>query len=295
MMKTDKSFTNKLKQFLLKQGDEMTEPFKLNEQSFFFIEQWEKINPKIIAGFTTKNSGFSLSPYKSNNMGLHVGDNRDHVVKNRKKVAEQIQMPLNRWVCLEQTHGNNVHYVNEKHWGSGATHYENSIKNCDGIYTDKPGTLLALMYADCVPTYFFAPNEKMVGIVHAGWKGTVKKIVQSLLSGWKDIGIDLSSIYACIGPSICGQCYIVDDKVIAEVEKMNLNNHERFFNNTEPGQYQLDLKGLNKALLTEFGINEKRIEVSNYCTSCHESEFFSHRRDHGQTGRMMGFIGIKED
>ncbi|NCU16204.1 peptidoglycan editing factor PgeF [Pallidibacillus pasinlerensis] len=272
----------------------MTEPFLLKDPTFFVIEEWQKLNPRIIAGFTTKNNGFSLSHYKSNNLGLHVGDDSHTVVKNREKLADQIQIPLNQWVCLQQTHGNNVQYVNQEHWGSGALDFETSIKDCDGIYTNQPGTLLGLMYADCVPIYFYAPQEQMVGIVHAGWKGTVKKIVQSLLNDWQHKGIDLSSVYACIGPSICEHCYIVDDRVINEVKIMNLSHHERFYNEIKPNQYKLDLKGLNKALLTQIGLRENQIQLTSLCTSCENSQFYSHRRDQGKTGRMMGFIGIKE-
>lgn len=273
----------------------MAEPFILHKRSYFLIEKWKKMNPKLIAGFTTKNDGFSLSHYKSQNLGLHVGDDRDTVVKNRNQLAESIQFPLSQWVCLEQTHGNSVQYVNEHHWGKGASNYSTSIKNCDGVYTDKIGTLLALMYADCVPIYFYAPKENFVGIVHAGWKGTVKEIVQTILVQWQELGIDIASIYACIGPSICKHCYIVDDNVIHEVEKMNIPNQTQFYKKVDTNQYQLDLKSLNKMLLTTCGVKEHQIDVTSFCTSCHHQVFFSHRREKGKTGRMMGFIGLKED
>lgn len=273
----------------------MAEPFQLMDESYFIIENWRKLNPNIVAGFTTKIGGLSEGPYKSNNLGLHVFDQEETVIQNRSKLAMKLQFPLNQWVCAEQTHGSNIQYVDDKDRGKGSKQYENSIKNCDGIYTNRPNILLALCYADCVPIYFYSPLENLVGMVHAGWKGTVKNIGQDFIRQWTKKGIPLNKIYIIIGPSICKQCYIVDNKVINEVQKLQLENVKQFYNQFEENQYRLDLKGLNKALLLKSGVPESNIQLTSLCTSCDQSYFYSHRRDNGKTGRMMGFIGIRED
>lgn len=272
----------------------MTEPFHLMDDSYFLIKNWQKINPRIFAGFTTKMGGISNGPYFNNNMGLHVGDDNAKVVFNRNQFAKKINFPISNWVCCEQTHGSNVQYIAETDWGKGTESYGDSLKDCDGIYTDKGDTLLALCFADCVPIYFFAPKYGLFGIVHAGWKGTVKNISHSLIEQWRSRGIPVEKIFVTIGPSICNQCYIVDNKIIDQVEKLPLNAVQRFYTQVEKSQYQIDLKALNQALLENEGILPDNIQVSGLCSSCDQTYFYSHRRDKGQTGRMIGFIGIRE-
>lgn len=272
----------------------MVEPFHLQDETYFLIENWREIQPNIYAGFTTKNGGTSQDPYTSNNMGLHVGDKNVHVVQNRKILANKIQFPLSNWVCCEQTHGTNVRYVTSIDQGKGTKIYENSIKNCDGIYTDTMNTLLVLAFADCVPIYFFAPENGFVGIVHAGWKGTVKNISRSIITQWKNLGIPVENILVAIGPSICKHCYIVDNKVINQVNKLSNIDGQMYYTQIEENQFKLDLQALNKALLQSEGILEQNIQVTNLCTNCNHSDFYSHRRDKGITGRMIGFIGIRE-
>ncbi|MCU9612186.1 peptidoglycan editing factor PgeF [Caldibacillus lycopersici] len=273
----------------------MLDAFQLDEETFFLINSWQAINPKIYAGFTTKNNGVSNYPYSSNNMGLHVGDKESDVCINRSRLAEKIQFPLEQWVCAEQTHGHLIQKVDENDCGKGAKKYENSIRNRDGLYTTEKNVLLALCYADCVPIYFYEPKSETIGMVHAGWRGTVENISKSLLNEWSQNGIDLEDVLVVIGPSICKQCYIVDNKVIDQIEKLAITGTERYYSLVSENQYSLDLKGLNYFLLVSNGISEKNIQVTSYCTSCNFDYFYSHRRDKGKTGRMIGFIGIRED
>lgn len=272
----------------------MIEPFHIADESFYLIQHWQKINPQVVAGFTTKNGGTSSKPYKSNNFGFHVGDLEKLVVQNRKKLARKVHFPLENWVSCEQTHGNTIHEVTEIDKGKGASVYSDSIKDCDGIYTNQNNILLTLMYADCVPIFFLAPGNN-IGIVHAGWKGTVNNIVRSFIEQWRKAGIHEEAIHVTIGPSICKRCYMVDNKVIKEVKKLPIDNVQSCYEQIEENQYRIDLKELNRLLLLKEGIRNDNIQVTSLCSSCNDSHFFSHRRDQGTTGRMMGFIGLREE
>ena len=108
-------------------------------------------------------------------------------------------------------------------------------------------------------------------------------------------GVPVNEIFVAIGPSICPNCYVVDDIVIDKVQKLLEEYDEKPYNLISDGQYQLDLKRLNLLLLEKAGVQKEQIEISTYCTSCQEDLFFSHRRDKGRTGRLMSFIGWKED
>jgi YfiH family protein len=151
------------------------------------------------------------------------------------------------------------------------------------------------MVADCVPIFYYAPKHGFVGVAHAGWKGTVGEIASKMVKAWQGEGIAANEIFVIIGPSICQSCYVVDNKVMDNVQNLLEEYDEKPYNLISEGQYQLDLKRLNACFLEKAGIPKSQIEISTYCTSCHEDLFFSHRRDHGHTGRLMSFIGWKED
>lgn len=271
-------------------GESVQDPFQFKGDSYFLIDSWTKNFPWMVAGFTSR---VSLKNGSQNNLGLHVGDDEKTVLENRRNLAKAIQFPLNRWVCAKQIHENEVKYVSESDAGKGAEKYKTGIPNTDGLYTDREGLLLALAYADCVPIYFFTPSERKIGIVHAGWRGTVKEIAGELIKQWVDSGVKPEEIRAVIGPSICKDCYIVDNKVIQQVDEMSLPNTSDFYQKQRPGQFSLDLKGLNRALIHFFGVPKENIAITNFCTSCHSEYFYSHRKSGGNAGRMLAFIGIR--
>jgi polyphenol oxidase len=268
---------------------------KSNEE-VLFLEDWHFMMPQLVVGFTTKKGGSSKGPFTGLNLGLHVHDDADDVRLNRKKLADVLQFPLEKWVCSEQIHDNRIEKVSGSDCGKGVLHYNTAVAGTDGLYTNETNILLALCFADCVPLYFFAPSKGLVGIAHAGWKGSVKNIAGEMIRLWTEKEkVPHADIYAAIGPAIGKCCYIVDDRVIDLVKKALKGLEYAIYNETSKGQYALDLKELNRLLLLKAGVPEENILVSKYCTSCADELFFSHRRDKGKTGRMMSFIGRKEE
>jgi polyphenol oxidase len=271
------------------------EPFVLKKKEYFSLQIWGNEWENLVVGFTTKNGGFSDQNYSSLNFGFHVGDQTESVCRNKQKLADLINIPVEKWVACEQTHGINIKKVGHKDSGSGSFQYSDSISDTDGLYTSEKGILLTLCYADCVPLYFIDRENKTIGVAHAGWKGTVNGIAKEMVENWRNEGIKLSDILVGIGPSICENCYIVDDYVIDFVKNILEDVDKKPYNLLIEGQYQLNLRELNKILLIQAGIDESNIYITDYCSSCHDREFFSHRRDNGKTGRMMSFIGWKEE
>ncbi|HYK72536.1 MAG TPA: peptidoglycan editing factor PgeF [Pseudoneobacillus sp.] len=271
------------------------EPFVLKTKEYFSLKQWEIEFPQLVAGITTKNGGYSKDVFSTLNLGLHVGDSVESVCRNKQKLSEQIQINTTNWVAAEQTHGINIKKITNADCGRGTFQYNDSILDTDGFYTSEKGILLTLCYADCVPIYFIDKVSKTIGVAHAGWKGTVHGIAKEMVQKWILEGHDPRNFLVAIGPSICENCYIVDDFVIDFVQKILEDVEKKPYNQIKEGQYQLNLKQLNKLLLIQSGVLESNISVTDYCSSCHKAEFFSHRRDQGKTGRMMSFIGWKED
>ncbi len=274
----------------------MTEPFVLEKEQTLSLQNWKKHAPNMVVGFTTKNGGVSEGHFNTLNMGLHVHDKLEAVCKNKEIVAEQLGMPTEKWVGCDQTHEDNIVKVDKSHIGKGVYSYNSALSATDGIYTDKSDILLTLCFADCVPLYFYAPDESFVGIAHAGWKGTVKNIAGKMINEWKSQGIDVASILAAVGPSISAKAYVVDDHVVNKVrEALPFVNENLFMKEVSEGEYELDLKRVNYELLLQAGVKEENILCSSLCTSEEGSLFFSHRRDEGKTGRMMSYIGLKEE
>lgn len=273
------------------------EPFMIVKEQFLTIEAWGQFSNQLVVGFTTKNGGKSIDGFESFNLGLHVNDNIENVSSNRRTLAHLLDFPTSRWVCTEQTHNNKIVKITSEHCGLGVFDYNESIKGTDGLYTNDPNILLTLCFADCVPLYFYAPSKQYIGIAHAGWKGSVKDIAGEMVRRWNEEGIDSADIYTLIGPSIGSCCYEVDNQVINHVKALDIDEEieSLLYKSVNHGKFRLNLKGLNKHLLQKAGIPNKNIISTSYCTSCVKEIFFSHRRDKGNAGRMMSFIGLKED
>ncbi|MBT2687952.1 peptidoglycan editing factor PgeF [Bacillus sp. ISL-47] len=271
------------------------EPFSLKNREYFVIKEWTDRFPNITAGFTTKNGGCSQNEFEGLNVGLHVKDSYEAVSQNRKHVAGLLGFSPDRWVGAEQTHEVRIQKVSKEDQGKGSLIYEDSFPGTDGFFTYDTGVLLTLCYADCVPLYFLHEKTGAIGIAHAGWKGTVEGIGKKMAEFYRNEGIDLREVQAVIGPSICENCYIVDDRVISKVQKILEDVEIKPYNLINDNQYHLDLKKLNMQILLNAGILEDNILITEYCTSCDKDYFFSHRRDKGRTGRMMSFIGWKEE
>jgi polyphenol oxidase len=259
------------------------------------LKPWKEYDSELVAGFTTREGGYSPLPFHSLNMGFHVFDRQDLVQKNRAVLAAEIGFPLHTWVGTKQVHLTNIVEVTTNDQGKGACDFNTAIPDADGIYTKASGVLLTSLYADCVPLYFYSEKNSLIGLAHAGWRGTVGEIGPKMIKKWcTDEKAHLADIKAAIGPSIGVCCYEVDDKVISAVRPhIHPFDQAEIYSEKENGRYQLNLQNLNKLLLMKSGLPEENISVSNFCTSCSPSLFFSHRKDQGKTGRMMSFIGRK--
>ncbi|MFW5434252.1 peptidoglycan editing factor PgeF [Paenibacillus apiarius] len=262
------------------------------------LKGWTDAYPALTAGFTTRSGGVSEGGCGSLNCALHVQDDEQHVIVNRQRVAEASGMPFDAWTCAEQVHGNHVHIVTSDERGRGRLNRDDAIQNADALVTDVTGVMLTSFYADCVPLLFLDPVQRVVGLAHAGWKGTVSKIgpatIHTMMANYD---CRPEHIRAAIGPSIGPCCYEVDERVLAEVNHVfaacpEARAHaDTIIRPTAPGHAMLDLRELNRQLLNQAGVLTTNIECTSWCTGCHTDMFFSHRMEGGATGRMMSWIG----
>ncbi|GAA0364751.1 peptidoglycan editing factor PgeF [Bacillus horti] len=271
-----------------------SEPFAyLPDQSEdLLIVSWMNAFPWLTVGFTTKLGGVSKGEYSSQNHGLHVGDENESVIQNRELLASRLSFSFEAWTSANQIHGTNIYEVKSTDRGKGRDHLDTEIDKVDGLYTKQRDILLASFYADCVPLFFLDPVKQLVGIAHAGWKGTAKQIGAELIEAWvSEQGSKREDIQVAVGPAIGQCCYEVSEDVVTHFQ--DFSSTHAIQESDSFGKYRIDLKQINVQFLLQAGILPKHIEVSSWCTSCNQNLFFSHRRDQGRTGRMVAFIAKK--
>ena len=165
-------------------------------------------------------------------------------------------------------------------------------KKADAILTDNPNVTLFMRFADCVPIMYFDPVKKVVGIAHAGWRGTVNQIATATVDKMvSEYGCHREYIQVGIGPSIGPDHYEVGVEVIEKVIR-NFGNDAIRLLQSKNGSTFLDLWEANYILLQNAGIN--KVEISGICTACHLRDWFSHRAENGKTGRFGALIALEE-
>ncbi|WP_334072068.1 MULTISPECIES: peptidoglycan editing factor PgeF [Paenibacillus] len=265
------------------------------------LKAWENLLPELTAGFTGRSGGVGRSPYDSLNLALHVGDEVEDVLANRRRLSEALGFKPEAWTCGEQVHGSEVAVVKAKDRGKGSLNREGAFQHTDGLVTDEPGVLLTSFYADCVPLYFMDPVRRVVGLAHAGWKGTVARIAVAVIETMeREFGSSRGDIRTAIGPSIGGCCYEVDDRVMVKVREAleaagePAGESQIAVPSPQEGRMMLNLKEMNRIIMIKAGILPMHIECTSWCTSCRNDVFFSYRKDGGVTGRMASWVGLKE-
>jgi YfiH family protein len=236
---------------------------------------------------STRLGGYSNSPYNSLNLALHVRDDPDKVLKNRRRLAKAIGIPLDQFTIAKQVHSGNVKVISDKLRGSGSTDEENAIENADAMVTDVPGICLIILVADCVPMLFFDPARNVIAAAHAGWRGTLQSIaLHTLRAMEKHFGCSPQDVLVGMGPSIGPCCYEVGPEVIAQVKAVFSSYKHYIRQESKDGKGYLDLQSANRDQLVQAGIRRENIETANQCT-CHNAHiFFSYRHQHGETGRF---------
>jgi purine-nucleoside/S-methyl-5'-thioadenosine phosphorylase / adenosine deaminase len=271
--------------------------------------------PWILHGFSTRHGGVSEAyGGRALNLGITPEDTRAAVDRNRKLFLQAlgaVNGDGGAWpaVAMRQVHSSVIHRVDELP--------EKPLQG-DGLITNRPGTVLAVRVADCLPVLMADPARRAVGAFHAGWRGTLARIVEKGVGEFRrQFGSDPADLKAAIGPGIHRCCYEVSEDLrdkfgsqfsyaVALFEEVFSSDPVRrkypllFMNQRAPGHGEpprtahLDLVEANRRQLLEAGVREKNIWISDLCTSCRTDLLFSHRKEKGVTGRMVGAIGIKK-
>jgi hypothetical protein len=264
--------------------------------------------PWLIHGFSTRPGGVSdLDGEKVLNLGFAEWDTTENVLENRRRFQSSLDADGLRLCGLSQIHSDVVHIFEAA---------PDVPCRSDASTTNRPGLLLAVQTADCVPILLADTKNRTVAAVHAGWRGTLRRIVAKAIGKMQmQFGTKPIDLLAAIGPSIGGCCYEVGTEVASEFRSQFSNasdwfdelrtgdepNPLQWLNRKPPGHQPppknvlLDLRKANRAQLLETGVPASSIFLNDLCTACRRDLLFSYRKECGATGRLMSVIGIRKD
>jgi len=232
----------------------------------------------LLAAESTRHGGVSPAPFASLNLGINTDDNPANVDQNRRLFFQHIGASSFGFASSHQIHGTDVLTVAEA----------GRFDGYDALITNRPGLLLGITVADCVPILILDPEHQAVAAIHAGWRGTVGGIVTKTLAAMQQqFGTSGTQCYAYVGTCIDETSFEVGEDVARQFAPV--------FVRTDPQNQKTcaDLKAANLGLLTAFGIPGPHIDVSAYSTVLNNDDYFSYRAEGGQTGRMLAVIGIR--
>jgi polyphenol oxidase len=282
-------------------------------------QQLEKL-PWLVHGFSTRTGGFSRAYGKGDlNLGFTKDDAKATVERNRAAFLSGLRVTSGRhngndkarpWklVTLRQIHSDIIHHVDSE---------PHAPLTGDGLITATPGLLLGIQTADCLPIILVDPKRHAIGVFHAGWRGTAKRIVEKgvgEMQRW--FGSRPRDLKVAIGPGIGGCCYQVGEEVrsnfesqfsyaaslfrqVKESDPVREKYPLLFLSARPPGhgelpnKFFLDLVEANRRQLLSVGVPAKSIAALPMCTNCHPDLLFSYRAEKGKTGRLMGVAGIR--
>lgn len=236
---------------------------------------WTPSGPYRVA-FSTRVGGVSDGPFASLNLGILTEDDPAAVVQNRTLLCDAVGADPDGATMAWQRHGANVTRADARGIVTPGTVYD----HCDGLWTDEPGRAMLLLTADCMPIAIARVGDERpaLAILHAGWRGLLAGIVGA---GVRALGS--RRLAAAIGPSIGPCCYEVGPEVAEPFREA--------FGDDVVRDGRLDLWTSAERALRAAGVEE--VDRSDVCTSCNADRFFSHRRDHGRTGRqgVIAYVG----
>jgi len=264
--------------------------------------------PWLIHGFSTKPGGSSnQNGEKVLNLGFTEWDTKENVLENRRRFQSVLSAADLKLISLKQIHSDVIHLFDTA-----------PAETCrgDASVTNRPGLLLAVQTADCVPILLVDPKKRAIAAVHAGWRGTLQRIVTKAIGKMQmEFGTKPADLLAAIGPSIGGCCYEVGTEVAIQFQSQFAEapdwfdefrtgdepNPIQWLNMMPPGHQPppknvlLDLRKANRSQLLGAGLRTPNISFSDLCTACRRDLLFSYRKEGAQSGRLFSVIGIRSD
>jgi polyphenol oxidase len=229
---------------------------------------------RVAHGVFTRHGGVSPTPWSSLNFSITVGDTPENVAQNRVLAHEALALDPARLMDRYIAHTAITWHVDERHLGLTAPH-------ADGVVTRAPNLSLMMTFADCQPLLAYDPARHILGVAHAGWRGTLDGMALSLVRAMEAEGSRPGDLLVGLGPAIGACCYEVGEEVA--VQALTWPRGGEWLRPGQNSRPHLDLSAANEAILRAVGV--QHIERADLCTACRTDLFFSHRAER-RTGRF---------
>lgn len=231
--------------------------------------------------FCSRLGGVSKGVFASLNLSSEEGDEEGDVLENKGIVAKAFGFSVKDLFTLRQVHGDKVLVIDSN------VEYGSTLVG-DGIVTHRRGIAIGVLTADCLPILLLEPVKRIIGVLHGGWRGLVKGIIEEGIRVMEErYRISRDALLVAIGPFIKRCCYTVGKDVADMLRREDLSRCLI----TKGGEIRFDLGRLAMGKLEDSGVRKENIEFVGPCTSCDEGHLFSYRRD-GRTGRQLSFIRL---
>jgi len=272
----------------------------------------------LIHAVFTRWGGVSNPPFATLNVSLAVGDDPAAVAENRRRVAAAMGVAVSNLVMARQVHGSEVAVIGPEYLKRpptmtsvngppGPVEADPAMPSADALVTNVPGLALCLHFADCVPIILSDPEHGAVGLVHAGWRGTLEGIARrTVQTMMRAFGTRPAALWAAIGPAVGPCCYTIDDQradlvrasfpwwpEVLVTPASGMTTEDETSPGAKGGSNSIfNLWEANRRQLEEVGLLPDRIEVAGICTACATADFYSYRAEGGRTGRFAVSVSV---
>lgn len=231
--------------------------------------------PELVAAESTRHGGVSTGPYTSLNLGGSQ-DLPENILKNNRIFFGELNIPFEQVAKSHQVHGTEIKVVTEP----------GRFEGFDALITNIVGIHVAVTVADCTPILIYDPVSGAVAAIHAGWRGTIGKIVEKTVAAMREnYGTEPQNCYGYVGTCIDECTFEVGDDVARHFD----DEYKRW--DADRGKFFVNLKAANSDQLVNSRVRIGNIEISPYSTVTHNHDYFSHRFENGVTGRLLATIG----
>lgn len=249
---------------------------------------------QLVAVSTTRKGGISQGNYASMNLCHYVGDKDEYIQQNRLKFCQSIGITSGQLFLPHQTHNDKTLNIDDAFLRLSQSDQTQLLNGVDALITNKKEVCIGVSTADCVPVFLYDTNKQAIAIIHAGWRGTIARLVKKTILLMKDTYRSKpQDIFAAIGPCISQKNYEVGNEMYDIFRQSHFPVKNIFEKNTQTNKWHCNLAQANSWLLTKAGIPQKQVEVAGICTFEQSDTYFSARKIGVRSGRIASCIMLK--
>ncbi|MDZ7587111.1 MAG: peptidoglycan editing factor PgeF [Patescibacteria group bacterium] len=248
------------------------------EEHFFKFSNLSKY-PEVIHGISNRNFG-----------DMRFGKGKDEeVIKNREQFFQKLGINLSDVVVPRLAHSSIIANVSQAEKGRGGRDTQTALMATDGLITSEKGIYLMVTIADCLPVLLYDPTLKIIGLVHAGWRGIIGQIIPKTIEKLRIVGAEPQNLVVGVGPGICQKHFVVKKDVLSLF--LEYYPSATFVRNNDG---YVDLKKAVLIDLKKGGVLPGNIEIANVCTACENGIYGSFRKEKDSVPAAAAVIGMRE-